>query len=178
MKKIVCILGFILVLSNFVVAQENAKNEISFKCGIFPILEYGFSLMSVNVPQEKMEHISLPTFSVEYLRYLNSKNALGFSVSYGCPVINVSKNPTLVTSYFALQGKYRFVYLSKENFNLYGEVGLGSDLFISDYDVFPFFAGQLSPIGISFGSDKFFGNAEIGIGTEGSFLLLGCGFRF
>ena len=178
MKKLITIFVCVFVLSNFVVAQENAKNEVSFKCGMFPIFEYGFSLMSVNVPQEEMEHISLPTFSVEYLRYLNSKNALGFSFSYGCPVINVSKNPALVTSYFALQGKYRFVYFSKENFNLYGEVGLGADLFISDSDVFPFFAGQLSPIGISFGSDKFFGNAEIGIGTEGSILLLGCGFRF
>ena len=178
MKKVICILSFILVFSNFVVAQENAKNEISFKCGMFPILEYGFSLMSVNVPQEEIEYISLPTFSVEYLRYLNSKNALGFSFSYGLPVINVSKNPALVTSYFALQGKYRFVYLNKENIKLYGEFGLGADLFLSDSDVFPFFAGQLSPIGISLDSDKFFGNAEIGIGTEGSFLLLGCGFRF
>ena len=178
MKKLITIFVCVLVFSNFVVAQENTKNEISFKCGMLPILEYGFSLMSVNVPQEEIEYISLPTFSVEYLRYLNSKNALGFSVSYGCPVINVSKNPTLVTSYFALQGKYRFVYFSKENFNLYGEVGLGADLFISDSDVFPFFAGQLSPIGIRFGSDKFFGNTELGIGTEGSILLLGCGFRF
>ena len=178
MKKLITIFVCVFVFSNFIVAQENVKNEISLKCGMLPILEYGFSLMSVNVPQEEMEHISLPTLSVEYLRYLNSKNALGFTFSYGCPVINVSKNPTLVTSYFALQGKYRFVYLSKENFNLYGEVGLGSDLFINNSDVFPFFAGQLSPIGISFGSDKFFGNAEIGIGTEGSFLLFGCGFRF
>ena len=178
MKKLITIFVCVFVLSNFVMAQENSKNEISFKCGMFPILEYGFSLMSVNVPQEKMEHISLPTFSVEYLRYLNSKNALGFSFSYGCPVINVSKNPALVTSYFAFQGKYRFVYFSKENFNLYGEVGLGSDLFVSDSEVFPFFAGHLSPIGIRFGSDKFFRNAEIGIGTEGSILLLGCGFRF
>ena len=60
----------------------------------------------------------------------------------------------------------------------YGEVGLGSDLFVSDSEVFPFFAGHLSPIGIRFGSDKFFGNTELGIGTEGSLLLLGCGFRF
>ena len=178
MKKLITIFVCVLVLSNFVVAQENTKNEISFKCGMLPILEYGFSLMSVNVPQEEIEYISLPTFSVEYLRYLNSKNALGFSFSYGFPVINVSKNPALVTSYFALQGKYRFVYLNKENIKLYGEVGLGADLFLSDSDVFSFFAGQLSPIGISFGSDKFFGNAEIGIGTEGSILLFGCGFRF
>lgn len=178
MKKLITILVCVFVLSNFVVAQENAKNEISFKCGMFPILEYGFSLMSVNVPQEEIEYISLPIFSVEYLRYLNSKNALGFTFSYGVPVLNVSITPTLVTSYFALQGKYRFVYLNKENFNLYGEVGLGSDWFFSDYEIFILLTGQLSPLGISFGSDKFFGNAEIGIGTEGSILLLGCGFRF
>jgi hypothetical protein len=73
MKKLITILLCVFLLSNFVMAQENSKNEISFKCGMFPILEYGFSLMSVNVQKEKMEHISLPIFSVEYLRYLIQK---------------------------------------------------------------------------------------------------------
>ena len=45
MKKLITIFVCVFVFSNFVVAQENTKNEISLKCGMLPILEYGFSLM-------------------------------------------------------------------------------------------------------------------------------------
>ena len=177
MKKLIAIFICCFVLSSFVVAQESFENEILLKVGMIPFAEYGFAGMGTNNPTEKISYFTLPTISVEYLRYVNTKNALGFSFSYGCPVV-VTSPSKFSTMYWALQGKYRLVYFQKSNFNLYGELGLGCDLFLSESDIFPFFAGQLSPLGISFGKDKLFCNAEIGIGTEGSILLLSCGFRF
>ncbi len=177
MKKLIIIFLCCFVLSSFVVAQESYENEILVKVGIIPFAEYGFAKMGTDNPTEKNSYFTLPSISVEYLRYVNAKNALGFSLSYGCPVV-VTSPSKFSTMYWALQGKYRLVYFQKSNFNLYSELGLGCDLFLSESDIFPFFAGQLSPLGISFGKDKLFCNAEIGIGTEGSILLLSCGVRF
>lgn len=177
MKKLITIFLCCFVLSSFVVAQESYENEILVKVGMIPFAEYGFAGMGTNNPTEKISYFTLPTISVGYLRYVNEKNALGISLSYGCPVV-VTSPTKFATMYWALQAKYRLVYLQKKYFNLYGELGLGCDLFLSNSDVFPFFAGQFSPLGISFGKDKLFCNVEIGIGTEGSVLILSCGYRF
>ena len=57
---------------------------------LIPFAEYGFAGMGTNNPTEKISYFTLPTISVEYLRYVNTKNALGFSLSYGCPVVVTS----------------------------------------------------------------------------------------
>ena len=40
------------------------------------------------------------------------------------------------------------------------------------------FAGKFTPIGIMFGSKDIFGSAELSLGSEGSTLVVGCGWRF
>ena len=73
-------------------------------------------------------------------------------------------------------------YMNKEKIKLYGEIGMGGELLLaSDKEkdfMAPFFSGSIVPLGIWFGSDKFFGTTEITFGSEGSFLTLGCLIAF
>ena len=70
-----------------------------------------------------------------------------------------------------------------EKIKLYGEVGLGAEVFYMmweepDYKFQPWISASVSPIGIWWGSDDLFGTAELTIGSEGTVATIGIGKRF
>lgn len=67
----------------------------------------------------------------------------------------------------------------KEKIRLFGELGFGFSGLIARNRFNPMpFAGKFTPIGIMFGSKDIFGSAELSLGSEGSTLVVGCGWRF
>ena len=86
--------------------------------------------------------------------------------------------------YGAIMAKYRRIYKNSENAKLYGDIGLGFELYYllvgKDFELIPIpmLAANIVPLGMWFGFNKFFGTIEFSVGTEGSFVTLGCGFRF
>ena len=72
-----------------------------------------------------------------------------------------------------------FGLLKKEKIRLFGELGFGFSGLIARNRFNPMpFAGKFTPIGIMFGSKDIFGSAELSLGSEGSTLVVGCGWRF
>ena len=188
MKKIfifVCILCF---FTFSLVAQDNLSqkveteeklNEIQFKIGMFPYIET--LVCGLSTIGSTGNDIILPSLTVQYLHYVTPRIGLGAAFTTGIPVAIIGED-NLALIYTALQLKFRGIYMNKEKIKLYGEVGMGGELLLaSDKEkdfMSPFFSGSIVPLGIWFGSDKFFGTTEITFGSEGSFLTLGCGFRF
>ena len=199
MKKAIGIILVFLLLANFVFTQteENIqkKNEIQIKVGALPALELflgtfvsAFTAIgdAIDNKDNEQENFTLPTISVEYFRRLDTRNAIGASVSWGTPTYNIStsenEKKSNGISYVSAMFKYRYSYLVKDSFYLFGGLGLGAEAIYSfgaeTDSVIPCVALQGTPIGIGFGSDRFFGTAELTIGSEGSILTLGGGIRF
>lgn len=177
----------VLVLSLFVFStfaenfDESKKNEMQFKVGYFPYVEsVVLALSTINNNQEERKDYMLPSITFEYLRYVTPKIGLGGSFSAGMPYL-IKSSDTMIAAYFALQGDFRFIYMDEGSVKLYGELGAGGELLLNtkanDF-VAPLFSAHISPLGVWFGSEKFFGTVELTFGTEGSFATLGCGWRF
>lgn len=187
MKKIIALCVLLLSLP-VLFAQESeqtenvvseSKNEIQFDIGMFPFIESIIGEIN-GLFKSSSADIPLPTINIQYLRYLDSHNALGGTFSFGVPKIRVTEDENFCSLYGAIMAKYRGIYMDKKNIKLYGDIGLGFELFyFANNEKFsPSFAANIVPLGIWFGSNKFFGTAELSLGTEGSIATLGCGFRF
>lgn len=197
MKKY--IITFILLLSfSFIFAQESVqtenavvepkvmepKNEIQFDIGMYPCIETLACVIGGFFCPIFEGCIALPTINIQYLRYLNSYNALGTTFSFGVPMIYDLEYEKSLILYGAIMAKYRRIYKNSENAKLYGDIGLGFELYYllvgKDFELIPIpmLAANIVPLGMWFGFNKFFGTIEFSVGTEGSFVTLGCGFRF
>ena len=180
MKKIfLCVICFCMLFSLFAQEGETYKvNEFQGKLGMVPYFETVYSSL-VGMYNTK-PFIPLPVVTLEYLHYLNSKNALGTSFSIGAPLVSFSSDDWNAF-HAGLRFTYRRIYFAKEKIKLFGEIGLGAELFYmtGDSEKFqPWFSACVSPLGLWFGSDNLFGTAELAFGSEGSLLTLGLGKRF
>ena len=131
-------------------SYEYKQDEILFKVGMVPYLETIYSCLVHMHDSEPL--IPFPVLTSEYLHYVNPKNAIGSSLTLGCPVVGFSKSDWN-TIYSSLRFTYRRIYMSKEKIKLYGEVGMGAELFyvIGDRESFtPFVSAAISPFGILF----------------------------
>lgn len=185
MKKFILVIMLILCISSLFATESeqiSKKNELSFKVGYLSPVEYivlGLSTISHAVDEDTKD-FSLPSLSVEYLYYVNNNIGLGGTFTYGIPALCVGETSTSMGQFVALQGTFRVNYANLNKVKLYGELGLGAELLINPrIDLCrPFFAAHFSPIGILFGTEKFFGTIECTLGTEGCCATAGCGFRF
>ena len=176
MKKTLAI--FLLALMTFsVFANEEPKNEFQVKMGLFPYIES--IICAFGQINNEGEETMLPVITAEYLRYVNSRNGIGFSFTYGTPYATFGEGNSNI-SYAALGFTYRGIYMNKENVKLYGELGVGGELLFSIKNPMcqPLWSFHVSPLGIWFGSEKCFGTAEITFGSEGLATTLGIGTRF
>lgn len=141
------------------------QHEVQFKLGPAPTIPlvlsiFGFTYNMAIAP-ENIIFLAIPAFSAEYLYNVTPRHAVGGSINFFL---------ILPTALF----KYRFTYKQTATVRLYGSVGLGFGLYL----IYPYPAIQLTPFGVQFGGEKGFFTMETGIGMEGSFLILGGGFRF
>ncbi|AEE17418.1 hypothetical protein Trebr_2003 [Treponema brennaborense DSM 12168] len=181
---------------SFGAADEYSKqNEIQLKIGMFPAVE---SVVGLTVEVSNLFFGSLfksseifdttvytiPVFSVEYLHNITERHAIGTTVTYGIPFYGQTQGASsenVLLQYVAATFKYRYTYWQNAAVRLYGATSLGCEIFFETPlrgTVFPFVAFQEVPIGIQFGGKTMFGTAEIGAGSEGSFLVLGAGMKF
>lgn len=182
MKKIITILMLIMCFSSLFAVENfsQKKNELTFKLGGVPYFETLFSgLLALNYRENAPNSLQLPVLSIEYLKYIAKSHGFGGTLTIGSPVVCYGKDVNFIPV-IALQGTYRGIYLNREKFKLYGEISLGGELIIdkASHTCLPMFAAHAVPLGFWFGSEKFFGTAELGMGTQGTALTLGCGFRF
>ena len=176
MKKTLAIL-LLSLMAFSVFAHEEPQNEFQVKIGLFPYVES--VICAFGQINNDGEPIMLPVITAEYLRYVNSRNGIGFSFTYGTPYATFGgENANM--SYASLGFTYRGIYMNKENVKLYGELGVGGELLFSIKNPMcqPLWSFHVSPLGIWFGSDKFFGTAELTFGSEGLATTLGIGTRF
>lgn len=195
MKKFVLVILMFCILFSAVAADfsesNSKKNEIQFKVGMFPAVEFFAGVFtsafsSIGNESEDGSMKIIPSFTFEYLRNVTPKNAIGASVSWGMPAFaNIVRNGEETFNslmYVSLQFKYRRIYMDRPSVKLFGAVGLGGEVFIptgtEDSRASPFVAFQLTPFGVWFGGEKFFGTAEVTVGSEGSMLTVGGGYRF
>lgn len=173
MKKkflIIC-LSFFCALGFSQTNSVHKKNELQFKTGIYPFI--GLIMPGGIFTNAKVEYAPIMTF--DYLNYLTKHIGFGCSFTGGTPIYVDSKK----TSILSFKGDFRGIYLSREKLRLYGEIGLGATiLFEEGYSPSLLPAFNIVPLGIQFGTELFFGIAEVALGIEGSFLTLGCGLRF
>lgn len=190
--KLKFFLIFIIFTSCIVFAEDlslnenlatDKKNEIQFSVGMFPFVETiiaDFNMLTYDNDIHDhvlSSHIKCPTININYLRYIKPSYGLGCTFSIGAPAIS-TENGNLI--YWAIMFKNRLIYLNNKSIKLFGDIGLGFELFhvrkLKDF--VPLIAVNIVPLGILFGSNSFFGTLELSIGTEGSVLTAGCGFRF
>lgn len=189
MKKIFIFL-FLTFFSFSIFAQDlpnenlSKRNELTFKIGYLPPLEYfilAMSSINFSINEEvDPDEFCLPSFSLEYLRYFNDRIGVGGTLTYGLPFALIGEKDNLFTSYLSFQANFRFIYKAWDKVKLFGELGAGGELLMCFRENFyePFFSAHVSPIGIIFGKEDFFGSAEVTAGSEGMILTLGGGFRF
>lgn len=152
-------------------------NELNIQIGYFPYYEtvlHGLLTFGTDG-----FFIPLPAITVDYLRNLNSKNAIGVSSTFVYPFIYVGGEHASFGN-ISTRFLYRRIYSSWEKIKLYGSAALGLELIfasISSY-VIPFFSYSVSPIGMWFGSEDLFGTAELTMGTKGTALTLGIGWCY
>ena len=90
----------------------------------------------------------------------------------------------LILYYVSMTFKYRFTYWQNSRVRLYGSAAIGCELFFikteRDEENYMQRYGSFQNVGfgVQFGGDTMFGVAELGVGTEGSLLVLGAGFKF
>lgn len=184
----------IFFMSSLLFAQnsEEKAKEILFRAGDFPLLESFYVpfikedlgvISKDKLPKTKV--LYLPTLSLDYMYYnFSEKNlGLGFSVGFGIPEWRKKTSENVieydVTYQLTILAKTRYIMLKKEKIRLFGELGLGFSWFIARNRFNPMlYAGKFTPIGIMFGSKDIFGSAELSLGSEGSTLVVGCGWRF
>ena len=189
MKKFFIFLCILFICSFSILAQEQIeeknevlstnKNELQFKMGMLPYAESIVgALASIG---NSGDDFSLPVLSAQYLHYVKPRIAIGTTFTTGVPIVVTGEYKSSIM-FTSLQFKFRGIYSDKEKIKLYGELGLGGELLFSiiKENVFfsPFVSGSLVPLGIWFGSDELFGTAELTIGSEGTLLTVGCGFRY
>lgn len=165
-KKLAIILCFFMAIGSF--ANESVENiesknsrqkEIQLKFGMIPLTE--LVLCAGAHPHPSM--VFFPVVTGEYLYYLNPNIGIGCSLSIWSSI------------FISARFSYRGIYMNKENIKLYGEFGIGAELL---FFTIPWFSASVSPIGIWWGSDDFFGTAELTIGSEGTVATIGIGKRF
>lgn len=203
MKRIILLLSVLLISTNIfaqefisendpVLDSENIstnmeenisalpQNEIELKVGYFPFPEAFVGAFTGIAIGANAKTYSIPSFTFQYLRFLNEKNALGVSFTFGTPYIFVGDETKSDFSYAAIQAKYRGFYLRNKTVALFGEVSLGANVLMQypPMNATPFFAYQVVPFGIEFGGEKLYASTSIGVGSEGSALTLGIGYRF
>lgn len=142
------------------------RHEVQFKLGPAPtgslfLFFLTFDYKNNQIPPETIGFLAIPAFSAEYLCNVAPRHAIGCSV-----------NVFLVWP--SVMFKYRFTYGQTKTVRMYGSVGLG----FGQYAGYPLPAIQLTPFGVQFGGKQGFFMMETGVGTEGSLLILGGGFRF
>ena len=189
MKKVIIILFILFICGFSVLAQEQRetqsetfssnKNELQLKVGMLPYAESIIgALASIG---NSGDSFALPVLSAQYLHYVKPRIAIGTTFSTGVPIVVTGEYQSSIM-YTSLQFKFRGIYTDNEKVKLYGELGFGGELLFSlikENEFFaPFFSGSFVPLGLWFGSDEFFGTAELSIGSEGSVFTVGCGFRY
>ena len=98
----------------------------------------------------------------------------------GEPQYDWKAKPEKTTLHFDFRGfipsvHVRYYWLTrKESYQMYSAAGLGVMLYGYPKRVYP----TLTPVGIRFGKQHWFGTAELGLGTTGTGVLLGAGYRF
>lgn len=152
-------------------ALPSFRHEFQFKLGPASDLVLFLSIFGISyngrISSEDILFLSIPAFTVDYTYNITARHAIGGTFSLFLIV------PSTMF-------KYRFTYKQTPKVRMYGSVALGARslayINIGGFPLFP--SAQLVPFGVQFGGGKGFFVMETGIGTEGSLLILGGGFRF
>lgn len=118
------------------------------------------------------------TYSLSYAYHLRRWFQVGGTVSYAGVICSrrdcVTKEVVVNENehMFSVMPTLRFIYLYRDNFQLYSSLSLG--MVFSDYETIPF--GDVTILGCTFGR-KIFGFAEFGAGL-GGWGRVGIGYRF
>lgn len=131
---------------------------------------------------------SSPNFTAEAMVHLSRKSAFGVAVSacfHNYRIFSAVENDEQVSSITSaalyVLPTYRLYYLNKDMVRLYGNVSLGLTSYfntdISGSKYIPQVAFNISPIGVEVGR-RWFGFAELGVGTVYCGVSLGVGYKF
>lgn len=203
MKPTVAAVVLLVTLIPALVAQEKAavpnttepttqripecRNEVQLRTGFFSQPPYAYLAAMVFLVDPALlfgeEVYILPSFTAEYMRNLTDRHAIGGTFTYAMPIWNRTECDPFLFIQLATTFKYRFSYLRRGNIRLYSSLALGFDMrFITnqqpDFQHNSQLAAHATLFGVQFGGEKVFGSAEIGIGMEGTGILLGVGTRF
>ena len=197
MKKVILMVVAALMATMTVQAQnEDLKNEIgvSYGLGVSLIgdgLGNGLGNLLGNMSGYKYENDSqFGSLSVEYFRHLNGNPKLAFGgiFSYSRYGEDVYKDGSKVgdrnRNYYTLMPAMKYSWINKHHFALYSKVAVGGTLASSkstengksENNSKLYFMGQVSAIGVEFGS-QFRGFVEAGFGDQGM-LMAGLRYKF
>ena len=166
------------------------SNPYDFKSDLTRMLTY-YDFFQKKVFQspvyEYIRSYTIGSFALTY-NHLNFKNhQLGGSISITTIVNQVYRDAaytdfmrTYREKHLGLLAHYQYNYFDKKNIKLYSGIHIGCDISFDDQVRFSFDnlkpTGQLTLIGLTYGN-RWFGNAELGIGNMG-IVRLGVGYRF
>jgi hypothetical protein len=204
--RLVLALGILLPGSGFLAAQTRFgaefpfRQEISFGVGTLPFVSsFGeFPLLDnqnvggmgdlYDVYRTRYTDVSfLPVLSLNYRYALAERISIGVNLSAtrawgkGYNVVSGTDAAKKEITAFYLMPQFRYDYLVSRNWHLFGHVDLGAGYWSGKEDVEKIskvlFAGELVPIGATFGR-RFFGGAELVVGTVTYGFRGSIGYRF
>lgn len=159
--------------------------------GEFPRLEnrrVGYSGDLYDVYRTRFTQIRcIPVLSLDYRYSLARRVSLGADLSatrvwgQGYNLVSGTEAAKKEITAFYLIPRFRYDYLVSRNWRLFGHVGLGAGWWTGREDMEKIskvvFAGELVPIGVTFGR-RFFGGAELVYGTVTFGVRASVGYRF
>ena len=164
--------------------NDDPKNEIGLYYGlgaasdIFSIFAHAFTFSSDD------QHGYWGPIGVEYYYHTSPAIAIGAAASIaGCSWGKGSDDYS--AKYITVMPSVKFNWLRKSHFGMYSSLSAGvmfmshniDDKYIDDKDQSVWFMGQVTPLGMEFGSQNFRGFTELGIGEKG-FLALGLRYKW
>ena len=199
-KYLVMVVAAMMATMNVKAQNEDLKHEIgvSYGVGISTIADgignaIGSGLWDGLTGYEWTNDTRVGTVAVEYFHHMkNPRLAVGGVVTYAQFGEDVMKKDTKQITgertrhYFSVMPSVKYYWVNKNHFGLYSKAAAGVMMLVdkrndkeinkneTDNDIF--FMGQVSPVGVEFGS-KVRGFVEAGFGEQG-IVLAGVKYKF
>ena len=181
MKIIFKVIILTLILISVNINCYSQKNEFSFEYSQFTIPQGAYLFGGVLGVAFSLGHFSFEntimtgSFNFEYNRNVNNWFGYGGLTSFEYITSdtysvdsdgNKTPNDTFNMGVVTLMPTTHFFWFRHPHFGMYSKLGAGVGLVFNDEtSVIP--ALQLSPVCMEFGSDKYKGIFELGVGTQG-----------
>lgn len=191
MRKFFTVLALSAIIALPVSAQNRPSDEIAFSYGVVTPVQIGMVLASAifesfSAGEWTLENVSMTgSISAEYFHNFNDRVGLGLIGSFESFMADafVDSDPcgTFGEKAISVLPAVKFNWIDREHFTMYSKAAAGLTLVIAPEDdlsesvTSPSFGFQASLLGFEFGSRKFRGFIEGGMGMQGMALA---GLRF